>query len=367
MSHLVQAPPPTLVIAEPDCRFYAFVLDRLIGWLVLAAAAVGAWAWLFDRDRTLLGVLAVVLAVLVVWVVTALLVGLGGSTPGTSALGLRVLGAATGRPIGLGRALLRQAVLGILTLPTLGVGTAALAWMATMDPTGHRRGWHDRLAGSVVVDVRRRAVEPAPAEGEPAPRRIINLTAMRLLPAPAQPAPAQPTSARPGPPADPEPGSRVSTFTGSRPLVPSRRAPAPYAGPPPVTPPVAPRRPAPPAPVRPSSAGRVVRWRVSFDTGESFVVAGLALVGRDPEPGRDEQASHVVPLSSSDMSLSKTHAQFQVVPDGSLVVMDRGSTNGTTLVRQGAARPLGARRPTTLVDGDVVRFGDREMRVSREP
>ena len=66
------------------------------------------------------------------------------------------------------------------------------------------------------------------------------------------------------------------------------------------------------------------------------------------------------------MSLSKTHAQFQVVADGVLVAMDRGSTNGSVLLRQGVSRDLTAGRPTTLLDGDHVRFGDRIMTVARE-
>ncbi len=59
------------------------------------------------------------------------------------------------------------------------------------------------------------------------------------------------------------------------------------------------------------------------------------------------------------MSLSKTHAQFQVVPDGALVVMDRGSTNGSVVLRRGVSKSLTAGRPATLLDGDTVRFGDR--------
>jgi hypothetical protein len=107
-------------------------------------------------------------------------------------------------------------------------------------------------------------------------------------------------------------------------------------------------------------------WRVSFDTGESFVVEGLALVGRRPEARSGEPVRHLVPLRSTDMSLSKTHAQFQVVPDGALVVMDRGSTNGSVVIRRGVSKPLTAGRPATLLDGDTVRFGDRSMTVSRE-
>jgi hypothetical protein len=114
------------------------------------------------------------------------------------------------------------------------------------------------------------------------------------------------------------------------------------------------------------TAGRApARWLVSFDSGESFVVEGLALVGRRPEPRPGEPVRHLVPLPSADMSLSKTHAQFQVAPDGVLVVMDRGSTNGSILIRQGSSRPLGAGRPTTLVEGDLVRFGDRQMTATR--
>ena len=112
-------------------------------------------------------------------------------------------------------------------------------------------------------------------------------------------------------------------------------------------------------------AGRAT-WRVTFDTGESFVVEGLALVGRRPEARGGEAVRHLVPLRSSDMSLSKTHAQFQVVPDGVLVVMDRGSTNGSVVIRRGVSKELTPGRPATLLDGDTVRFGDRSMKVNRE-
>uniref|UniRef100_UPI0018783D56 FHA domain-containing protein n=1 Tax=Nocardioides lijunqiniae TaxID=2760832 RepID=UPI0018783D56 len=141
------------------------------------------------------------------------------------------------------------------------------------------------------------------------------------------------------------------------------------------TPPPAPAPAPPPAPAaaatRISQLGpplvpdgsAVPRWRVTFDTGETFVVEGLALVGRRPEARPGESVSHLVPLRSSDMSLSKTHAQFQTTPAGALVVMDRGSTNGSVVVRQGVSKALTAGRPTTLLAGDTVRFGDRSMTV----
>ena len=110
----------------------------------------------------------------------------------------------------------------------------------------------------------------------------------------------------------------------------------------------------------------MARWRVTFDTGEELEVDGLVLVGRRPEPRSGEPVRTLVALPSDDMSLSKTHAQFQVVPDGALVVMDRGSTNGSVLVRGGLYKRLEGGRPATLKHGDRVRFGDREMTVARE-
>src|SRR3546814_19970873 len=111
---------------------------------------------------------------------------------------------------------------------------------------------------------------------------------------------------------------------------------------------------------------RSMTWRVTFDSGESFVVEGLGIVGRAPAARPGEPVRHAIPLQSSNMSISKTHAQFHLASDGALVVTDRGSTNGSVLVRQGVTRELAPGRPTTLVAGDRVVGGDRPMNVSRE-
>lgn len=347
-------PPPPATVSHPaaelDRRFYAFVLDRLVGYGLIAVVGYLAWRLLLGEGRTAAGVAVVVAGVLLVSLVHAILLGVAGVSPGKAMTGLRVVGL-DGRPLGVPLALLRVLLLGFLTLPTAGIGIATLAWTAVTSPDGRRRGVHDQLTRAVVVDVR-----PVPEVVEATdarPRQIVNLTALRLMPAPPT-APPSPTAtvAVPTGPTGP---------TGPPPSAPPRAAgPTLPPGPPPTAPPTAPLS-------RPAPAQTVRAWRVSFDTGESFVVEGLALVGRRPEPRGDEPVRHVVPLASSDMSVSKTHAQFQVVPDGALVVMDRGSTNGSLLVRQGVSRPLTAGRPATLLDGDTVRFGDRSMTVTREP
>ncbi|MEZ5097071.1 MAG: FHA domain-containing protein [Nocardioides sp.] len=175
---------------------------------------------------------------------------------------------------------------------------------------------------------------------------MVNLTAMRLLPsaavdsagpsgvaASAPVAAAQAPSTNPGPPT---PGAhrRVDPPPATEQTVVRRRADA-------------------------------VRWRLAFDTGEQVLVEGLGLVGRRPEGRAGEAVRHLVALESQDMSLSKTHAQFHLAEDV-LVVMDRGSTNGSVLIRQGVSRDLSGGKPATLLPGDRVRFGDREMTVLRE-
>lgn len=306
--------PPVFPAAGPDRRLYAFVLDRVVAWSVAGLGAFPAVRYLALEGQVGTGLALAAGGFLLVGAGLALLLGLRGTSPGKWVLGLRVVRSGSGTPIGVGPALLRACVLGAATLPTFGLGVAMLAWTAVTDRSRQRRGWHDHLAGSVVVDVR-----PAPVaveEDDGGPREIVNLTALRLVPASRQPAPA------PAPPPD--------TPTS----VPDR-APA-------------------------------ARWWVTFDTGESVRVDGLTLLGRRPEPRPGEPVHQLVPLGSDDMSLSKTHVQLQVAADGVLVVTDRGSTNGSVLVRGGVTRALPAGRPTTLLPGDVVRLGDRRMTVARD-
>lgn len=382
---------PTFPAAGLDRRFYAFAVDRLLAWSVYAGTGWAAWHFLIDRDRLWPGIGALAGTVLLVSLLFAVVQGLTGASPGKALLGLRAVHHGTGTPIGVGRALLRGLVLGVATLPTFGLGVATLAWTALMDRGRQRRGLHDRLAHSVVVDVR-----PPPPEDDQeqdrGPRHIVNLTAMRLVPAepsaqpPFQPLAAQPPAAQlpaaqlpaaqlPTAPPPPRPAPPVAPPQAPYPAAPAQPTAQPTAPPtaqptaPPAVPPLAPRQAQPAADrtvLRPGSPVAGTRWRVTFDTGTSFVVEGLGLVGRRPEGRAGEPVRHLVPLPSTDMSLSKTHAQFHLSGDGVLVVMDRGSTNGSMLRRQGVNRELAAGKPATLLAGDVVLFGDREMSVARE-
>ena len=384
-THRADAPPPpvasavgpaaaTFPAAELDRRFYAFVIDRTVAWTLAALAGLVVYRLSGPERSVAVAITVLVVSALLVGLAVAAVQGLKGFSPGKALLGLRVVHLGSGSPLGLSAGLLRSLVLALSTLPTFGIGLATLAWTAVMDRDRQRRGWHDHLTESIVVDVR-----PVPAEEvevDPGPRHVVNLTAMRLVPAASRPArhvsPAPretPTGTVPGGYAA-TPAMPATPAAPDAPAVPSADAQVLRA---PLGPAAGPAEPAGPAvpevertTVR-SGLPATTRWRVSFDTGEAFVVEGPVLVGRRPEPRTGEQVRHLVALPSQDMSLSKTHAQLQVAPDGALVVMDRGSTNGSVVVRQGAARQLEAARPTALVPDDVVRFGDRSMTVSREP
>lgn len=346
----VSALPP----AGLDRRFYAFAIDRLIAWPILVGAVYLAYRLSSADGATWPGVLLVVGVVVALWLASSVLLGIFGTSPGKAATGLRVVRVEGGTPIGLGPALLRTLVLGVATLPTFGFGVAMLAQTAVLDRGRQRRGWHDHLTHGVVVDVRPPA-EIGVAASDEAPRQVVNLTAMRLTPSPA-PAPT------PTPP-------RRQPATPGVPAAPSGPPPAPPTEPLATTP-------RPDIASSAESERTVVRgrpqeaasppWRVTFDTGETFLVEGLGLVGRRPEGRPGEPVRHLVPLVSEDLSVSKTHAQFQIARDGVLVVLDRGSTNGSVLVRSGVARDLPPGKPTTLLSGDVVHFGDRSMTVVRE-
>jgi len=359
-----ERPAASFPVAGLDRRFYAFAIDRLIGWGLIAGACWAAYHFFFADDRLWAGVAVIVGATLFVGLIFAIALGASGATPGKAAMRLRAVHFGTGTPIGVGRALLRGFVVGLATLPTFGIGLATLAWTAVMDPGRRRRGWHDQVARSIVVDIRPEPEEVV--ESDRGPRHVVNLTAMRLVPAAQQAPPAAPRR-----PSRPTPTSTGATGSGPRPR--RRRGPAPPT-PVPAGPPAAPagtpgsapevQRTARRAPVVTADAPEPSGWVLTFDTGERVGVDGMVLVGRRPEGRSGETVRHLVALPSSDMSLSKTHAQIQMARDGALVVMDRGSTNGSVLVRQGVSRPLSGGKPATLLEGDVVRFGDRSMEVS---
>ena len=390
-------------------RIAGFVVDRVP--LVLGAAAVGALV----VGRLESGATADVLAPLAAYWGLSLVYGIGlwwwlataGLSPGKRLLGMRVVSAGTGRPIGWGPAFLRQLVLGLVTGLTLGVGALVLAAVAARDP--RRRGWHDRAAGSVVVDERAAPAPPPPPAaprtvpgivpvglpaGAGAPRAVDAATgpagrpsADPLPPAPpaatwppaapppaaAPPLAAPPPTARPPvapPPPTSSPGQAsgsglISTVPGLVDDVPGIRRSGP-AGPPPPTP----SSPPPPEPQDDPELTRlpgprapaVGPWTLTVG-GHPMTVRGTGLLGRDPQPRAGEEVAHLVPVDDPQRSLSKTHLAFGADADG-FWVCDRGSTNGS-VVRMPDGRPVPCPpdTPVRVPSGSTVVVGDHELQI----
>lgn len=75
------------------------------------------------------------------------------ATPGKMAVRARVVDAKTGKTMSLGQSVGRYLAYFVSTLP-LGLGLFWVAWDAK------KQGWHDKLAGTVVVRSKRRQPEP---------------------------------------------------------------------------------------------------------------------------------------------------------------------------------------------------------------
>jgi uncharacterized RDD family membrane protein YckC len=135
-------------------RVWASIIDTvLLGALVypLLTLIFGTAYW--DSDQLVQGPLDFVLswvlpaaAVLVFWITKQ-------ATPGKMLIKARIVDATTGEKASTGQLIGRYAGYYLATIP-LGIG---LLWVA-FDP--RKQGWHDKLAGTVVVRSKAGSAEP---------------------------------------------------------------------------------------------------------------------------------------------------------------------------------------------------------------
>lgn len=91
-------------------------------------------------------------------------------------------------------------------------------------------------------------------------------------------------------------------------------------------------------------------------------VRGPLLIGRAPASVAGDGSVDVLQVADETRSVSKTHLEILPARRG-VVVVDRGSTNGSGLVRDGKETTLPPGEPTPLHAGDMVRFGDHTLTV----
>jgi len=158
------------------------------------------------------------------------------------------------------------------------------------------------------------------------------------------PAPPAPSAAPPVPPASVPP---AGTVPAPLPKVPS---PVPtFVAPDPVPVPT-------PVPTE--------KYVLQFSTGESVIVTGSGIIGRNPytEPG--EYVDHLVTVVDYDKSVSKSHLEFGQDEAG-FWVSDRYSANGTTVREPDRdARRCEAGTRVHIVRGSRVDMGEQFFVVS---
>jgi hypothetical protein len=376
---------PGTVVPVPDSA------TLLLGWGMLGALAVFQW-----------------------WAQ-----GTRGWTVGKHLLGLRTVDVRTGRPVGMGRILVRGLVVGAGTL-VLGVGQLVVLASPLWDATGRNRGWHDRSAGDEVVDLRTgtlppprpralRAPGPTTVRRAPAPGAGPVTATVTIVPTWAVPRAADvPPAAADVPPAAPPARREVlrrdaradaADATDAAQAAAARRLSALLSdrrtgGPGLVMPPLAEPGVAPDvdtraltvlrptafgldpeleqtryAPLRPGERPAApgvdpMTADLELSDGRVVTVARSLLVGRNPS---DDDDSQVVCVDDPGRSVSKTHLQVGLDPAG-VWVADRGSTNGTLVtLADGSQIVCGPGQRVRLPAGATVSFGDCGLRVIRTP
>lgn len=381
-------------------RMLAVLVDALLAAVCVLPLVVGALPDLLVAPPVGLRgvlvvvglVLALVLAVRQWWTQ-----GTRGWTIGRRLLGLRVVDTLTREPLGLARTAGRTLVVVLASL-VCGIGTLVLCLSVLWDPSGRRRGWHDRVAEAVVVDVRgadarRRAAgrTAAPQEPEPVDRA-------RFEPAEHPADGADPAAAPSGPvertrwaglaseglmsgpglvlPPLQDPGPEADRDTVSLPMVDAARAAAaraeqvdeqvddqaddqagyeallaldPFWD--------EPTGPGPGAAARAGvGADEGAGWAVRLPDGTLLDLdVSPVLLGRNPVA---QDGVRSVPVADPGRSVSKTHLLLAVDAAGAWVT-DRGSTNGTLVTLPNGERVLCLpHQRVRLVPGSVVSLGD---------
>jgi uncharacterized RDD family membrane protein YckC len=352
--------PPGVFVGATGPRLLAALVEVGPVWLLLALAAL--FAFVLD-GRTVVAVLFVLLALTWAVLVWAQRAGKAAGI-GMRLDSLQIVGFSDGRPIGWGRVLVRWLVFAGLTVTVVGL----IAMLVAMVRHPRRQGWHDLAANAVVIKERPlapprsktavgRATAPAASApagtGGPHPARKAPATTPAVSSAAAPSAAAAATAVRSPVAADTDDERGKATDAETE----SADAASDDAEPDEAT--------AVGGPTDEQPEATAYEWMLHLDDGRDVGVEHLVLLGRNPQPRVGEEDATLIKVADEGRTVSKSHLAVGVDARG-LYVMDRGSTNGTTVTAaDGGQRPC---PPGDLIDipaGSVVSFGDHWLEVRR--
>ena len=405
--------PPGVEVAPLGKRFVAFLINISVPVIVslalilLLPSATGA-------ARVILGVLGAVILIgwlVVVWYTLAV----RAASPGMRAMKLQLVGFLDGRPIGPGRVFVRALVFWALYIT--GIGLLIMLIMMLRHP--RKQGWHDLAATSVMIKERVLAppVQPARAavsaqHGSPAQVGTTSQPQPSYAPGEGYAPTGSPVP--PGP-LTPPPGMAPASFGAPyAAAAPPAGSPSPYGGNAYASPyPGAPY--APPYGSSPTSqpsggelyppgqqAGQgsqsvqgspsgasaayedaaaaggfsdqsaaapgssyVQDWSILLDDGRRIPLDGLVLLGRNPQPKAGEEDAQLIKIADETRTVSKSHLAVGV-DAGGVYVVDRGSTNGSTVsTTNGMSSRCRAGEMVRVGDGAIVSIGDHWIEITR--
>lgn len=379
--------PPGVKVGPLGKRFVAYLIDVLV-----PAAAAGLIGFVLpgssDQTRVILGIVSALISLgwaVLVWFMLAV----RAASPGMRVMKLQLVGFLDGRALGWGRVLLRALVLWLVSLT--GIGLVIMLVLLVMHP--RKQGWHDLAVNSVVIKERMLAPPKSAISAAPAQQPI-------LAPSPA--APVGSTSGGPAaygsgpvygrqsgygsgqsapPLAAPPMGAPTPPPVPAQPLTPPpgmggypAPAPGPYPpGAPPRTaaqPPAGKLAPVPPPapagpPATPAGPPGESGWSAVLDDGRRLTIDGLVLLGRNPQPQPGEEDAQLVKLSDETRTVSKSHLAIGLDQTG-LYVVDRGSTNGSTVTTlSGQSTRCPPYKVVYVEDGSIVSIGDHWLEIRR--
>lgn len=363
--------PPSYVNARVGSRIGAYLIDA--AWMSAAGLAIyfGLFAMVLGAPRSgssapmagMATLLAIALPACSIALAAIYIAGLGrGQTPGMKLAGVRLVHLdGLGAP-GFWRAAGRNVVF------CAGCNIIVGPFSPLFDDSGRNRGWHDKASNTWVVDDRHRlrsgsAPASEPSAASPAVARTITpvsvVSAPRSEPSGTPAAvishvPTQEAGQHPQPPLPAAPPLHTAAAR-YQPAVPSEAVP--------------PHqltgddddldetRVAPPA----RDAGK---WVLLLDTGQEFTVQQRGFIGRNPSDpeGNSVPAPQLIRYADESKSVSKMHLSFGL-DSGRFWVEDRGSTNGTKVVRAENVADVRPRERTYLEPGDVLSLGERKISV----
>jgi uncharacterized RDD family membrane protein YckC len=400
--------PPGVEVGPLGKRFVAYLINISVPAIVsfalilLLPGATGA----LRVTVSVIGAIIMIGWLVVVWYTLAV----HAASPGLRAMRLQLVGFLDGRPIGLTRVFLRAVVFWALYLT--GIGLLIMLIMMLRHP--RKQGWHDLAVTSVMIKERLLAppVQPsrsAASAQQGAPAQVGSMSQPRPsdVDAAARPsyAPGQgyaPASSGAPYVAAVPPGGSAAPSGGNAYAAPPQGAPygAPPYGSSPSSQPSGGEMYSPgqlAGPMSPVSQGSpsvspaygdfpdyaaspgdfadqtpvgsgspyVQDWSILLDDGRRIAVEGLVLLGRNPQPRAGEEDAQLIKIADETRTVSKSHLAVGV-DAGGVYVVDRGSTNGSTVsTTNGMSSRCRAGEMVRVGDGAIVSIGDHWLEITR--